>query len=143
MPPPDVIRFFAKVDKSGPVPLVLDSRCWLWTGATDAHGYPRFWLRGNSVTAQRAVYMLAGVDLQPDQQVINLCKNRLCVRPDHLALGTLSDAHALRHRGRQRIGPGELAMMRMVVRDCEVPVEYVAQAYRLSPEFVKEVASTG
>ncbi len=143
MPPPDVIRFFAKVDEAGPVPLVLDSRCWLWRGATDVRGYGKFWLRGNSVTAQRAVYMLAGVDLQPDQQVINLCKNRLCVRPDHLALGTLRDAHALRHRGRQRIGPGELYLMRMVVRDAEVPVEYVAAAYHLSPEFVEQIVSTG
>ncbi len=141
MPHPDVIRFEAKVDKSGPVSPILGSPCWLWTGATDAREYGKFWLNGNSVTAQRAALILAGVDLQPDQQVINLCKNRLCVRPAHLAVGTLSDAHALRHRGRQRIGPGELALMRMVVRDCEVPVEYVAQAYHLSPEFVKQVAA--
>ncbi len=140
MPHPDVIRFFAKVDEAGPVPLVLDSRCWLWTGATDARGYPRFWL-GNSVTAQRAALILSGVELDPAQQVINICGNRRCVRREHLAVASLGEAHALRHRGRPRVGPGELALMRMVVRDCEVPVEYVAQAYHLSPEFVKQVAA--
>ncbi len=140
---PDVIRFEAKVDKAGPVSPILGSPCWPWTGATDARGYPKFWLRGNSVTAQRAALILAGVDLQPDQQAVNVCGNRLCVRREHLAVASLGEAHALRHRGRPRIGPGELALMRLVVRDGEVPVEYVANAYHLSPEFVKEVASAG
>ncbi len=138
---PDIDRFEAKVDESGPVVPHMDTCCWLWIGATDARGYGKFWLRGNSVTAQRAVYMLAGADLQPEQQVINLCRNRLCVRPDHLAVGTLRDAHALGHR-RPRIGPGELCLIRMVVRDAEVPVEYVAAAYHLSLEFVEQVVST-
>ena len=140
---PDMVRFEAKLDKSGPESPILGSPCWLWTGATDAREYGKFWLNGNAVSARRAALILAGVDLQPDQQVINLCTNRLCVHPAHLAVGTLSDAHALRHRGRQRIGPGELALMRMVVRGGEVPVEYVAAAYHLSPEFVAQIVSTG
>ncbi len=140
MPHPDVIRFEAKVDKSGPVPLVLDSRCWLWTGATDARGYPRFWL-GNSVTAQRAALILSGVELDPAQQVINICGNRRCVRREHLAVASLGEAHALRHRGRPRIGPGELALMRMVVRDGDATVGFVARAFRLSPELVGQIVS--
>ncbi len=143
MPHPDVIRFEAKVDKSGPVSPILGSPCWLWTGATDVRGYGKFWHNGNAVTAQRAALILAGVDLIPDQQAVNVCGNRQCVRADHLAVGTLRDAHALRHRGRPRIGPGELALMRMVVRDAEVPVEYVAAAYHLSRGFVKQIVSAG
>ncbi len=138
---PDVIRFEAKVDKLGPKSPILGSPCWLWTGATVARESGTVWLTGLAVTARRAALILAGVDLIPDQQAVNVCGNRQSVRLDHLAVGTRSDAHALRPRGRQRIGPGELALMRMVVRDGEVPVEYVAQAYHLSPEFVKQVAS--
>ncbi len=141
MPHPDVIRFEAKVDKSGPVSPILGSPCWLWTGATDVRGYGKFWLQGNSVTAQRAALILAGVDLIPDQQAVNVCGNRQCVRADHLAVGTLRDAHALRHRGRQRIGPGELALMRMVVRDGDATVGFVARAFRLSPELVGQIVS--
>ncbi len=143
MPHPDMVRFEAKVDKAGPESPILGSPCWLWTGATDAREYGKFWLNGNAVSAQRAALILAGVDLIPDQQAVNVCGNRLCVRPDHLALGTLRDAHALRHRGRPRIGAGELALMRMVVRGGEVPVEYVAAAYHLSPEFVAQIVLAG
>ncbi len=52
--PSDRRRFEAKVTKSGPVAPHMHSRCWTWNGAVDARGHPRFWLRGNSVTAQRA-----------------------------------------------------------------------------------------
>ncbi len=139
----DIVRFEAKVAKAGLISPILGSPCWLWTGATDARGYGKFWLHGNSLTAQRSALILAGADLQPDQQAVNVCGNRLCVRPAHLAVGTLRDAHALRQRGRPRIGPGELALMRMVVRDANVPVEYVAAAYHLSPEFVEQIVSAG
>ncbi len=143
MPHPDLIRFEAKVDRSGPVPLVLDSRCWLWTGATDKAGYPRFWLEGSSLTGQRAAFLLAGRELDPTQQVVNLCGNRQCVRREHLAAATLREAHALRHRGRPRIGPGELCLMRLVVRDGDATVGFVAWAYHLSPELVEQIVSAG
>ena len=140
---PDVIRFEAKVDGSGPVSPILGSPCWLWTGATDARGYGKFWLHGNSLTAQRSALILAGADLQPDQQAVNVCGNRLCVRPAHLAVATLREAHALRHRGRPRIGPGELCLMRLVVRDGDATVGFVAWAYRLSSELVEQIVFAG
>ena len=138
----DLVRFFAKVDRSGPVPLVLESRCWHWTGAVDRRGYPKFWLRGNAVTAQRAAMILSGVELDPVQQVVNICGNRLCVRREHLAVATLTEAHALRHRGTPRVGPGGIALIRLVVRG-DATVEFVAEAYQLSPEFVAQIVSAG
>ena len=139
----DQVRFRAKVDETGPTAPLLDTRCWLWRGATDARGYPKFWLRGNSVTAQRAVYVLAGVDLAPGQQVVNLCCNRLCVRRSHLAVGTLRDAHALRYRGRHRLGVGELRLIQMVVGSGEYPAEQVAEALGVSRGLVKEIVRAG
>ncbi len=138
---PDLVRFEAKVDTAGPASPVLGSPCWVWTGAVDKAGFPRFWLAGNSLTAQRAALLLAGVDLHPAQQVVNLCGNRLCIRREHLAVCTLAEAHALRHRGRPRIGPGEICLIRMVVRDGDATVEFVAEAFRLSPEFVAQIVS--
>ncbi len=139
----DMVRFEAKVDETGPTAPLLDTRCWLWRGATDARGYPKFWLRGNAVTAQRAVYVLAGVDLAPGQQVVNLCCNRLCVRRSHLAVGTLRDAHALRYRGRHRLGAGELRMIQMVVGSGECPAEQLAEALGVSRGLVKEIVRAG
>ena len=139
----DVDRFRAKVDEAGPASPVLGSPCWLWTGTVDKAGFPRFWLAGNSLTGQRAALLLAGRELDPAQQVINLCGNRQCVRREHLAVCTLAEAHAFHHRGRPRIGPGELAVMRMVVRDDETTVDFVAEAFRLSPEFVRQIAAAG
>ncbi len=139
----DMVRFEAKVDETGPTAPLLDTRCWLWRGATDARGYPKFWLRGNSVTAQRAVYVIAGVDLAPGQQVVNLCCNRLCVRRSHLAVGTLSDAHALRCRGRHRLGAGELRLIQMVVGGGEYSAEQVAEALGVSRGLVKEIVRAG
>ncbi len=139
----DMVRFEAKVDTSGPMAPLLDNTCWLWRGAVDKAGYPRFWLDGNSHTAQRAALTLDGVDLTPDDQVVNLCRNRLCVRRSHLAVGVMSDAHALRHRGRPRVGPGELALIRLLVREEEDRVEIIALEFGLTPHFVEQIACAG
>ncbi len=134
-------RFERMVDEAGPSCPVLGSSCRAWTGATDKAGYPRFWLEGNSLTGQRAALLLAGRKLRADQVVTNLCTNRRCVRPGHLATATLAEARALRCRGRPRIGPGELCLMRLVVRDGDATVGFVARAYRLSPELVGQIVS--
>ncbi len=140
---PDLDRFLAMVDEAGPASPVLGSPCWLWTGAVDKAGFPRFWLAGNSLTAQRAALILSGVELEPDQQVVNVCHNRLCVRRGHLATATLAEARALRCRGKPRIGLGELAVIRLMVRDGDATAEFVAEAYRLSTEFVAQIVSAG
>ena len=138
----NINRFMAKIDKSGPVAPVLETRCWVWTGAVDKAGYPRFWFGKNSLTAQRAAMTLSGVELDPVQQVVNICGNRLCVRREHLATATLSEVHALRHRGTPRVGPGGIALIRLVVRG-DATVEFVAEAFCLSPGFVAQIVSAG
>ena len=138
---PDLARFERMVDEAGPSCPVLGSSCRVWTGATDKAGYPRFWLEGNSLTGQRAALLLVGRKLRADQVVTNLCTNRRCVRPGHLATATLAEARALRCRGRPRIGLGEIAVIRLAVRRGEATVEDAAWAFRLSREFVAQVVS--
>lgn len=126
------LRFGSKVNEAGPIMLGMPSCCHEWTGTMDMAGYPKFWLDGNSMTAQRAFQIIQGIKLTPRQRVINICGNRGCVRDDHLAIGRLSDAHALRWRGPHQVWPGDMAFMRSLVNSGEVTVKDLTEAYDLS-----------
>lgn len=73
-----VQRFWSKVNKDCP------SGCWVWIGAIGSHGYGTFWTGERFMLAHRYSLSLTGHADDPDQQVDHLCRNRPCVRPDHL-----------------------------------------------------------
>jgi hypothetical protein len=136
-------RIEAKVTKSGPCMPGMPTRCWEWTGAVDREGYPKFKLKGKTVTAQRALYLLTGYRLHPDQVVITTCRCRRCMRPNHLALGTREEAHALALRGDPSIGPGDLWLIRKVINEGGATVDQVSYAYGLSRELVEQILAAG
>ncbi len=141
--PSDVRRFDTKIKKDGPLVPGMGTRCREWTGAVDARGYGKFWLRGNSVTAQRAAVLLSGKSLAPHQVVASACGNRLCVRREHLVVATVPEAHGMRSRGDVWIGPGERCRIRRVVRDGEATVEQVAEAWGIRREMVEQIMASG
>jgi HNH endonuclease len=63
-----------------------NSGCWIWVGALDRDGYGRFYVDGTatSVSAHRISYALFKDILASDLQLDHLCRNRLCINPDHL-----------------------------------------------------------
>ncbi len=86
IPTPVGPRFWAKVDKNGPMPqthAALGSEggpCWIWTAARMREGYGRF----DQVLAHRLAYELVIGKIPDGLQLDHLCRNRACVNPAHL-----------------------------------------------------------
>lgn len=81
-------RFWAKVN------IAENDECWEWCGCVK-HGcneqYGQFKLDGRCRIAHRVSYELAyRIRLRRDQLLLHKCDNHLCVRPDHLTIGTQS-----------------------------------------------------
>lgn len=85
-------RFWAKVNRDGPVHPTL-GQCWVWIAATNGPaGYGRFWVSVSQgiELAHRVSYEM---HIAPPGElcVLHKCDRRRCVRPDHLFLGTKGD----------------------------------------------------
>lgn len=80
-------RFWAKVDKTGPLPKWAPflGPCWLWTGAvTGGGGYGHFRRDGVSSVAHRTTYELLVGPIPVGLELDHLCRVRRCVNPAHL-----------------------------------------------------------
>lgn len=61
--------------------------CWAWTAST-VNGYGYAWFEGRSHLAHRVAWLLIHGPIPPKHRVAQSCRNRLCVRPEHLVTGT-------------------------------------------------------
>ena len=83
-------RFWSKVDKT-------PSGCWIWQGTTNG-GAMRY--NGIAYTAPRLSWIIHHGGEVPTEMVLHRCRNKKCVNPDHLFLGTVSDSiHNNKERG--------------------------------------------
>lgn len=77
-------RFWAKVNKT--------DGCWLWTGCIWPGGYGRFSVgRRKRYRAHRIAWVLTHGSIPDELDALHKCDTPLCVRPDHLFLGTHDD----------------------------------------------------
>ncbi len=89
-------RFWAKVDKDGPIPdpvIYGDiGRCWVWTAGRfkTKRGalYGAFKLGGQNRIAHRISWRIHHGDIPDGLWVLHNCDNPSCVRVSHLHLGT-------------------------------------------------------
>jgi hypothetical protein len=65
--------------------------CWNWTGGLTSRGYGKFWRDGRTVSAHRTSYELHVGPIPDGLHIDHLCRNRRCVRPDHLEPVTARD----------------------------------------------------
>ena len=106
---PALTRFWAKVNKDGPVPSHRPELgpCWLWTARRSGKGYGWFWLPPKLVQAHRFAFFLA-YGRWPEPCALHHCDNPSCVRDDHLFEGTDADNAADRdEKGRRAPPAGE------------------------------------
>lgn len=85
-------RFWAKVDKNGPIYPELGTRCWLWTAAKQNKGYGVFLFevkpKKKLKLSHRVAYILTIGVLADEIELDHRCHNHACCNPGHLRLAT-------------------------------------------------------
>jgi hypothetical protein len=92
-------RFWDRVEKS-------DDGCWMWIAGTKNSGYGIFGpTHGEVWMAHRYAWTITHGPIPRGMHVCHTCDVKLCVRPDHLFLGTpKANMEDMRAKGRARWG---------------------------------------
>jgi hypothetical protein len=61
-----------------------DAPCWIWWGATLSNGYPKVTMNYRTCLVHRVVYEHYKGSIPEGLQIDHICKNKLCVNPEHL-----------------------------------------------------------
>lgn len=69
-------RFYSKITKT--------ENCWIWNGASHVEGYGLFGIKRRLYYTHRIAYFLKHGKINPNLTIDHLCRNRVCVNPDHM-----------------------------------------------------------
>lgn len=142
----DECRFWAKV--------TIGPHCWLWNAGRHIRGdkddsYGQVYYKGRPRRAHIVSWALSHGGILPEHglSVCHTCDVPLCVRPDHLFLGTqqenLQDASrkgrlSIPRPGRQKVSPTDIAEMRLRVGLGETHAS-IARYFGISRSTVTEI----
>lgn len=94
--------------------------CWLWTGSKigeTGRAYGGFMHRRHRMGAHRWSWALHNGPIPEGMVICHRCDTPLCVRPDHLFLGTIADnVRDMWSKGRARIGARKRRRATVVTR---------------------------
>jgi len=88
-------RFWNKVRLSD-----SEAGCWLWIGAKNREGYGLFGARGRMMSVHRLAYIWEHGPIEEGLQIDHLCRQRNCVKVDHLEVVTQEENLMRRHMHR-------------------------------------------
>lgn len=129
-------RFWSKV-------LAVPSGCWEWSTAALRGGYGHLRFNDGYVSAHRHAYSVLVEAIPPGLTIDHLCRNRSCVRPDHMEVVTLREnilrsANPAAHNARKtRCLRGHVlpAYVEGVKRRCEVCVAELLRRRMTDPDY--------
>lgn len=102
------VKILTKV--MGRVEIDEETGCWLWQGPTSGNGrgggYGRMCLDGQTVAVHRVMATLFMGYIPGKKQVDHVCRNRLCVNPDHLEIVTHKENQRRRDAERSEVVGG-------------------------------------
>src|SRR5438445_7913613 len=75
-----------------------ESGCLVWGGSVSSNGYGAVYLQGRRYRAHRLAYELRKGIIPAGKQLDHLCRNRLCINPEHLEAVTQKE-NILRGQG--------------------------------------------
>lgn len=136
--------FWSKVEKT--------RRCWRWRGGQVKDGYGVFrFPGGKKAGAHRVAYELAHGPIPEGMLVLHRCDNPVCVRPDHLVLGTHQDNMRDRARkrrqargeqhGRAKLSWRDVATIRRLHARRHSTVSELARKYGVSKSAIQKVVN--
>jgi hypothetical protein len=146
----EAARFARMVNREGLVVEHVGTPCWDWTGAIGSDGYGKFRLHGRQRQASAVAWELEHGAPSSEQRVLHRCDRPVCVRPDHLFLGTALDNAADRDaKGRQgdfkgasngnaKLTPETVLAIRTALAQGE-PRTVVAARFDLTPSYVYQI----
>jgi hypothetical protein len=62
--------------------------CWLWTKQLNMWGYGKCQWKKSNMIAHRASFLCFKGDIPENFLILHSCRNRKCINPDHLRLGS-------------------------------------------------------